>query len=54
MYALHTCSYEVVYVSSSIRLSKEVIERLKSLGRKGESYEDIVLWLLDNSKKKRR
>lgn len=44
---------EVVAVSSSIRLSKETIERLKAIGRKGESYEAIVVWLLDHSKRRK-
>jgi len=41
-------------MSSSIRLSRETVERLKSLGRKGESYDIIVSWLLDNSKRRKR
>lgn len=38
---------------TSVRLKKNTLERLKALGHKGESYEDIVLWLLENCKKKR-
>lgn len=38
---------------TSVRLRKTTLKRLQALGHKGESYEDIVLWLLENSKKKR-
>jgi predicted CopG family antitoxin len=41
-------------VSSSIRLRKETIEELKSLGKKGDSYDEIVIWLLNNRKRRKR
>jgi hypothetical protein len=37
---------------SSIRVTHETVERLKELGRKGESYEEVVVWLLDHAKKR--
>ena len=39
---------------TSIRVKPNVLRTLKDLGRKGESYNDIIQWLLDNRKKKRK
>jgi hypothetical protein len=39
---------------TSIRLRKSTVDRLKDLGSKGESYDDLILWLLDNSKRRKR
>lgn len=38
---------------TSIRLKQSTAQRLKYIGRKGESYDDIIVWLLKNSKKRR-
>ena len=38
---------------TSVRLRQSTVERLKVLGRKGDSYDDIVVWLLEHSKKRR-
>ncbi len=38
---------------TSIRLRKSTAKRLSDIGRKGESYDDLIVWLLDNSKKRR-
>ena len=38
---------------TSIRLRKSTAKRLNDIGRKGESYDDLVVWLLDNSKKRK-
>jgi len=47
---------EVMFVSaekySSVRVRHETLERLKELGRKGESYEQVIVWLLDHAKKR--
>ena len=49
---------EVTQVSeggfSSIRVKHTTRERLKRLGNKGESYENVIEWLLDNCKKRRK
>jgi hypothetical protein len=37
---------------SSVRVTHETLERLKELGRKGESYEQVIVWLLDHAKKR--
>ena len=39
---------------STIKVSKEVKERLKSIGRKGETYNDIIKLLLDHKPKRLR
>jgi len=39
---------------STIKVSKEVKERLKSIGRKGETYNDIIVLLLDHKPKRLR
>jgi len=39
---------------STIKVSKEVKERLRSIGRKGETYNDIIMLLLDHKPKKFR
>lgn len=38
---------------TSIRVRASTAEQLKILGRKGESYDDVVVWLLKNSKKRK-
>jgi hypothetical protein len=38
---------------TSIRLRKSTAKRLNDIGRKGESYDDLVVWLLDNSKRRK-
>jgi hypothetical protein len=38
---------------TSIRLKTSTVGQLKALGRKGESYDDVVSWLLRNSKKRK-
>ena len=38
---------------TTVRIKKTTLERLNAVGRKGETYEDIIVWLLDHSKKKR-
>jgi hypothetical protein len=38
---------------TSIRVKVSTVEQLKMLGRKGESYDDVVAWLLKNSKKRK-
>ena len=38
---------------TSIRLKQSTAQRLKYMGRKGESYDDIIVWLLKNSKKRK-
>lgn len=38
---------------TSVRLRKTTLKRLQALGHKGESYEDIIIWLLETGKKKR-
>jgi len=40
-------------IVTSVRLKQSTVERLKVLGRKGNSYDDIVCWLLEHSKKRR-
>ena len=39
---------------SSIRVKRSTRQRLEAIGRKGESYEDVVTWLLDNAKSRKR
>lgn len=39
--------------TTSIRLHQTTVDCLKELGKKGESYDLIILWLLNNCKKKR-
>jgi uncharacterized protein YqeY len=38
---------------TSIRLRQSTAEQLKVMGRKGESYDDVIAWLLKNSKKRK-
>ena len=38
---------------TSIRLREDTVVRIAALGRKGETYDTIVVWLLANCKKKR-
>jgi predicted CopG family antitoxin len=35
-----------------IRVSKETAEKLKKLGKKGETYEDVILRLIEEVEKK--
>jgi hypothetical protein len=39
---------------TSVRLKVRTVLRLKELGAKGESYDDIVVWLLDHAKRRKR
>jgi hypothetical protein len=48
----------VVHVSdedkyTSIRVKRSTVDELKSIGRKGETYNDIILWLLAHRPKRR-
>jgi hypothetical protein len=38
---------------TSIRLKKSTTQKLSQIGRKGESYDDLIVWLLENSKKRK-
>ena len=38
---------------TSIRLKQKTAEQLKMMGRKGESYDDVIAWLLKNSRKRK-
>jgi len=38
---------------TSIRVKASTAEQLKSIGRKGESYDNVIEWLLKNSKKRK-
>ena len=38
---------------TSIRLRQSTADELKAIGRKGESYDDVIAWLLRNSKKRK-
>jgi predicted CopG family antitoxin len=38
---------------SSIRVKQSTLEQLKELGHKGESYDDVIIWLLKHSKKRK-
>jgi predicted CopG family antitoxin len=38
---------------TSIRIQTSTVEQLKMMGRKGESYDEIILWLLKNSRKRK-
>jgi predicted CopG family antitoxin len=38
---------------TSIRLRQKTAEQLKMMGRKGESYDDVIAWLLKNSRKRK-
>jgi hypothetical protein len=48
---------DVLYMAeekyTSIRLKQSTADQLKEIGRKGESYDDVVAWLLKNSKKRK-
>lgn len=37
---------------TTIKLSKETLERIKKIGNMGESYEDVIKMLIDEYKKK--
>jgi len=39
---------------TSIKIRKETAERLKELGRKGESYDDVLRRILDRVQRRRR
>jgi len=38
---------------TSIRVKHSTVEELKHIGRKGETYNDIILWLLAHRPKRR-
>lgn len=38
---------------TSIRVKVSTAEQLRLMGRKGESYDDVIAWLLKNSKKRK-
>jgi len=38
---------------TSIRVRHSTAKRLSEIGRKGESYDKIIVWLLDHSKKRK-
>jgi len=38
---------------TSIRLRKSTAQKLSDIGRKGESYDQIIVWLLEHSKKRK-
>jgi hypothetical protein len=38
---------------TSIRVKAWTAEQLKLMGRKGESYDDVIAWLLKNSRKRK-
>jgi hypothetical protein len=38
---------------TSIRVKRSTVEALKSIGRKGETYNDIIRWLLTHRPKRR-
>ena len=39
---------------TSIKIRKETAERLKELGRKGETYDDVLTRILDRIQRRRR
>jgi hypothetical protein len=38
---------------TSIRVKRSTAKRLSDIGRKGESYDQIIVWLLGHSKKRK-
>jgi hypothetical protein len=38
---------------TSIRVRQGTAERLSEIGRKGESYDQVIVWLLDHCKKRK-
>jgi len=38
---------------TSIRVKQSTAQRLSEIGRKGESYDRIIVWLLDHTKKRK-
>jgi hypothetical protein len=38
---------------TSIRVRRSTAQKLSQIGRKGESYDDLITWLLENSKKRK-
>jgi hypothetical protein len=38
---------------TSIRVKKSTAQKLSQIGRKGESYDNLIMWLLENSKKRK-
>jgi hypothetical protein len=38
---------------TSIRVKRSTVDKLKGIGRKGETYNDIILWLLSHRPKRR-
>jgi len=61
MCVVHNC-YVLVFVMSeseagklrTIRVSVEACERLKAMGRKGETYDDVLKRLLDKVERRKR
>jgi hypothetical protein len=47
----------VIHISedrfTSIRVKQSTSNNLKEIGRKGESYDQIIVWLLEHSKKRK-
>ena len=48
---MYICDKYVCMANTIIRISKEVRDKLKAIGRKGETYDEIVRRLIDESKK---
>jgi hypothetical protein len=38
---------------TSIRIKQSTVQRLKLLGRYGETFDDIIVWLLEHSKRRK-
>lgn len=38
---------------TSIRVRKSTAQKLSQIGRKGESYDELIIWLIENSKKRK-
>jgi hypothetical protein len=38
---------------TSIRVKQSTAQRLSEIGRKGESYDQIIVWLLNHCKKRK-
>jgi len=50
-YAVYSMSDKDKY--SSIRVKRSTLDELKSIGRKGETYDDVICWLLAHRPKRR-
>jgi predicted CopG family antitoxin len=58
---MHNCSVPVFVMSKgeavklrTIRVSVEACERLKAMGKKGETYDDVLRHLLDRVERRKR